>query len=114
MTPLILGMVHAIPEIATAATVARGVPTIASILGLPVIPTKVVYMQPDREIEQIPLEQIEERDRRLVIALGIEQYPRHMLMTFSRRLTNCSSWCGGGRQLWPFTGLSCTYRTSSY
>ncbi|GMP86714.1 hypothetical protein CsSME_00039390 [Camellia sinensis var. sinensis] len=30
------------------------------------IPTKIVYMRPDRVIEQIPLEHIEERDRRLL------------------------------------------------
>ncbi|GMP61632.1 hypothetical protein CsSME_00024020 [Camellia sinensis var. sinensis] len=34
---------------------------------------EVVYMQPDKVIEQIPLKHIEERDHKLVIALGIEQ-----------------------------------------
>ncbi|XP_028054903.1 uncharacterized protein LOC114259103 [Camellia sinensis] len=35
-----------------------------------------MYMHPDRVIEQIPLERIEKRDRRLAFAPGIEQIPR--------------------------------------
>ncbi|GMP81949.1 hypothetical protein CsSME_00036471 [Camellia sinensis var. sinensis] len=82
MAPLTPGVARVVPEVTTAlATGAsdvpiRGAPTVAPIPGLPVLLTEIVYMCPDGVIEQIPLEPIEKRDRRLVFARGVEQIPQ--------------------------------------
>ncbi|GMP27487.1 hypothetical protein CsSME_00003455 [Camellia sinensis var. sinensis] len=73
MASLTQGMARAIPEVTVAA--ATGALVAAPTPGLPVIPTEVIYMQPNGLIEQIPLEHIKERDRRLVIAPDVEQVP---------------------------------------
>ncbi|KAI7988826.1 Protein MAINTENANCE OF MERISTEMS, partial [Camellia lanceoleosa] len=96
MAPLTPGVARAMLEIAVVSTARVGnVPVggaraVAPIPGLPVIPTEIIYMRPDGVIEQIPLEPIEERDRRLVFALGVEQIPRaysdELLQTIDRLL----------------------------
>lgn len=49
-----------------------GGPTAAPIPGLPVLPIEIMYMRPDGVLEQISLEPIEERDRRLMFDPGVE------------------------------------------
>ncbi|GMP74020.1 hypothetical protein CsSME_00031560 [Camellia sinensis var. sinensis] len=82
MAPFTPGVARAVLEVAAAPVVGvgdaliRDTPAVAPNPGLPVLPTEIVYMRPDRVIKQISLEPIEERDRRLVFALGVEQIPR--------------------------------------
>ncbi|GMP59920.1 hypothetical protein CsSME_00023001 [Camellia sinensis var. sinensis] len=88
MAPLTQGVARIIPEAAAAA--ARGAPAVIPIPRLPVIPTEVIYIRLDGVLEQIPLEHIEKRDRRLVIAPSIEQvsvvYTDDLLRTIDRLL----------------------------
>ncbi|KAI7979642.1 Protein MAINTENANCE OF MERISTEMS, partial [Camellia lanceoleosa] len=96
MAPLIPGIACAIPAVAVAPAVGVGDAPIggglatAPIPRLPVLPTEIMYMCPDGVIEQIPLEPIEERDRKLVFAPCVEQIPRaygdKLLQTFDRLL----------------------------
>ncbi|KAL7212438.1 hypothetical protein ACSBR2_015179 [Camellia fascicularis] len=78
MAPLTPGMARTVPEVAVAATAASDTPAggalaVAPIPGFLVIPVKIMCIRSDGVIEQIPLERIEERDRRLVFAPSIEQ-----------------------------------------
>lgn len=69
------GVARAVPKVAAGAgnAPARGAPAVAPIPGFPVISTEITYMRLNGVLEQIPIDEIEERDRRIVFALGIEQ-----------------------------------------
>lgn len=79
MAPLTSGVAHAIPEVAAATGAGDapigGGPAATPIPGLPVLRTEIMYIRPNGVIEQIQLEPIEERDRRLVFSPDVEQIP---------------------------------------
>ncbi|XP_028098435.1 uncharacterized protein LOC114298128 [Camellia sinensis] len=96
MAPLTPGVARAVPEVVVALAAGAGdmliggASAVAPIPGLLLFPTEIMYMRPDGVINQIPLEPVEERDRKLVFALGVEQIPRaygdKLLQTIDRLL----------------------------
>ncbi|GMP41659.1 hypothetical protein CsSME_00011680 [Camellia sinensis var. sinensis] len=96
MAPLTPGVARAVPEVVVALAAGAsdmligGASAVAPIPGLLLFPTEIMYMRPDGVINQIPLEPVEERDGKLVFALGVEQIPRaygdELLRTIDRLL----------------------------